>query len=201
MLLSPTLSGSDARHDVLEWILDDPNALDLGRSAISPRSAWVRLPFWPLLVIDVQLAHIHNIWLSGWAQNRTRTVQSVALYSPEQGISPGQLVRPVESEEELRRVGIPLAGIGHTEQTSPVEFQSTVYLIFERFAIDAISSSSSTCRIAGLDDEALDEAMEDYTVVVAFLLAIDRSTIIAPSIASCRKFRTVLGHSFPHSST
>lgn len=53
------------------------------------------------------------------------------------------------------------------EKNAPVELESRVYLIFERFAIDALASHPCPRGITGLGDEFGHNTVEDDTVVVA----------------------------------
>lgn len=97
-------------------------------------------------------------------------------------MSTGKLLRFVESDEPLRIVGMSLAVIRHSDQTStksqrtrfcnensPVKLQATVDFIAKGLAVDALSAHTCPGRVTGLDDEALHNAMEDNTIIVAWL--------------------------------
>lgn len=83
-------------------------------------------------------------------------------------VLPGQLVGPVERDEPLGAVCIPLAIVRHANKTSSVELEPLVNFILERFAVETLSSVPGTGRITRLDDESRYYSVKDHSVVVAF---------------------------------
>ena len=73
-----------------------------------------------------------------------------------------------QRNKELTPVRI-LPAVGHTQNSRPGVFQAGIYLIFELFAIDGSATAAGTSRIAGLQHEVWDDAVEDDVVVVAAL--------------------------------
>src|SRR5689334_22616903 len=73
-------------------------------------------------------------------------------------------LRP-ERDEELASVRIRLSGVGHRYAAFPVEFQLGRYLVAQPVTGPAVSAAAS---IAGLNHEAVDDAMECNSVVERF---------------------------------
>jgi hypothetical protein len=99
--LSPSLCCGDTRYDVIERVLHDSDASDLGRASASARRTTFDLLFRPLLGIEFELTDVQYIWTSGNVDTQGLAVNGVALYPTKQGMFSRQLVRPVQREEEL----------------------------------------------------------------------------------------------------
>ena len=69
-------------------------------------------------------------------------------------------------DEELRAVRI-LAGIGHAERALAGVLEGRHKLILELAAVNRLAATAGTGGVTSLDHEALDDAMEDYTIVLA----------------------------------
>lgn len=73
-----------------------------------------------------------------------------------------------QRDEELASVRI-RPTIRHTQHSSTRVFQRRVYLVSEAVAVYGLSAASCARWIPGLEHEVWDDAVEDYTVVVAAL--------------------------------
>lgn len=90
------------------------------------------------------------------------------LHPPENRMLPIQPRRRSQRNEELTPICV-LPAIRHAQYAPPGMLQSRVDLIFELFAVDGSATAASTGRIAGLQNEVWDHAVEDDVVVVAAL--------------------------------
>lgn len=77
----------------------------------------------------------------------------------------GSTYRFISRDEELAAVG---AGprVRHADGVGPVVLQRIAELVFELLAPDALAAGAVAHRVAGLDHEFLDHAVEDDVVVV-----------------------------------
>ena len=71
-------------------------------------------------------------------------------------------------DEELRAVRV-LTRVGHAERALAGVLEGRHKLILELAAIDRLAAAAGTGGVTSLDHEALDDAVEDYTIVLAGL--------------------------------
>lgn len=88
--------------------------------------------------------------------------------TPEQRMPPIELVGTTQRNEPLRVVRIPLAIVGHAYQAAAVKLQTTVDLVLERFAVDALTAHACASGVAALGDKSLNDTVKDDAVVVAW---------------------------------
>ena len=91
-----------------------------------------------------------------------------ALHPPENRMLPIQPRRRRQRNEKLTPVRI-LPAVRHTQDARTGMLQSRIYLVFEFFAVDGSAAAAGAGRVAGLEHEVWDYAVEDDVVVVATL--------------------------------
>ena len=117
----------------------------------------------------------YNLDLIDWSIFRPRFHQPHPLHNPQPTLHPPkncmlsiQPGRWGQSNEELTPVRV-LPTVRHAQDPRPGMLQSRIDLIFELFSVDGSAAAAGTGRVAGLEHEVWDYAVEDDVVVVAAL--------------------------------